>query len=72
MLVGGIDGLRETLAETRDEFAKPPQAPQETVDATNGVKNAVEDGNNQVVEELQGLREDMRPPAAADILGAAA
>lgn len=72
MLVGGIAGLRQTLAETRDEFAKPPQAPQETVDATNGVKSAVEEGNNQVVEELQGLREDMRPPAAADILGAAA
>ena len=71
-LAEGIAGLRETLSETRDEFAKAPQAPQETVDATNGVKSAVEDGNNQVVEELQGLREDMRPPAAVDILGAAA
>lgn len=72
MLVGGIAGLRETLAETRDEFAKPPQAPQETVDATNGVKRAVEDGNSEVVDAVDRLGETLRPDAAVDILGAAA
>ena len=72
MLVGGIDGLRETLAETRDEFAKPPQAPQETVDATNGVRDAVENGNSEVVDAVDRLGETLRPDPAADILGAAA
>jgi len=71
-LAEGIAGLRETLAETRDEFAKPPQAPQETVDATNGVKRAVEDGNNEVVDAVDRLGETLRPDAAVDILGAAA
>ena len=71
-LADGIAGLRETLAETRDEFAKPPQAPQETVDATNGVKRAVEDGNSEVVDAVDRLGETLRPDAAVDILGAAA
>jgi hypothetical protein len=72
MLVGGISGLRETLAETRDQFAKPPQAPQETVDATNGVRDAVENGNSEVVDAVDRLGETLRPDPAADILGAAA
>ena len=71
-LAEGIAGLRETLAETRDEFAKPPQAPQETVDATNGVRDAVENGNSEVVDAVDRLGETLRPDAAVDILGAAA
>jgi hypothetical protein len=71
VLVGGIEGLRETLNQTREQFAQPPEAPQESVDATRGVERAVEEGSDQTVEELQGLREDMRQAPAVDILGAA-
>lgn len=71
VLVGGIEGLRDTLNQTREQFAKPPDAPQESVDATRGVERAVEEGSNQTVEELQGMREDMRQAPAVDILGAA-
>jgi hypothetical protein len=71
VLVGGIEGLRETLNQTREQFAQPPEAPQESVDATRGVERAVEEGSDQTVEELQGLREDFRQAPAVDILGAA-
>lgn len=71
VLVGGIEGLRETLNQTREQFAQPLEAPQESVDATRGVERAVEEGSNQTVEELQGMREDMRQAPAVDILGAA-
>jgi hypothetical protein len=68
LLTSGLDAVRETLNETRDAFANP-QAPQESVDATNGVQRAVEDGNSQVVEELQGLREDMQQPEPVALVG---
>jgi hypothetical protein len=71
LLTAGIDAVRETLNETRKAFENP-QAPEASVDATRGVERAVEDGNSQVVEELQGLREDVRQPGTVDIVGAAA
>ncbi|MGA0081797.1 MAG: phage tail tape measure protein, partial [Ilumatobacteraceae bacterium] len=40
VLVGGIESLRATLNETREQFAQPPEAPQATVDATRGVERA--------------------------------
>jgi len=71
-LAESIAGLRETLSETRDEFAKAPQAPQETVDATNGVRDAVENGNSEVVDAVDRLGVTLRPDPTVDIVGAAA
>lgn len=61
MLTAGLDAVRDTLNETREAFQNP-QAPQETVDATAGVQRAVEDGNNQVVEVLEEIRDGQETP----------
>ena len=61
LLTSGLDAVRETLNETREAFQNP-QAPQETVDATAGVQRAVEDGNNQVVEVLEEIRDGQETP----------
>jgi hypothetical protein len=62
----GIDMARERVN------VQPAEAPEEQVDATNGVKRAVEDGNSEVVDAVDRLGETLRPDAAVDILGAAA
>jgi hypothetical protein len=62
----GIDMARERVN------TQPVEAPEEQVDATNGVRRAVEDGNNEVVDAVDRLGETLRPPASVDILGAAA
>jgi hypothetical protein len=68
LLTSGLDAVRETLNETRDAFANP-QAPQESVDATNGVQRAVEDGNSQVVEKIDELIEAQNQPEPVALMG---
>ena len=68
LLTSGLDAVRETLNETRDTFANP-QAPQESVDATNGVQRAVEDGNSQVVEKIDELIEAQNQPEPVALMG---
>lgn len=68
LLTSGLDAVRETLNETRDAFANP-QAPQESVDATNGVQRAVEDGNSQVVEKIDELIEAQNQPEPVALVG---
>jgi len=68
-----FETAREGIAMARERVnAQPAEAPEEQVDATNGVKRAVEDGNNEVVDAVDRLGETLRPDAAVDILGAAA
>ena len=68
-----FETAREGIEMARERVnAQPAEAPEEQVDATNGVKRAVEDGNNEVVDAVDRLGETLRPDAAVDILGAAA
>jgi len=68
-----FETAREGIEMARERVnVQPAEAPEEQVDATNGVKRAVEDGNNEVVDAVDRLGETLRPPAAVDILGAAA
>jgi hypothetical protein len=68
-----FETAREGIEMARERVnAQPAEAPEEQVDATNGVKRAVEDGNNDVVDAVDRLGETLRPDAAVDILGAAA
>ena len=68
-----FETAREGIEMARERVnAQPVEAPEEQVDATNGVKRAVEDGNNEVVDAVDRLGETLRPPASVDILGAAA
>jgi Mg2+ and Co2+ transporter CorA len=51
----GIDAARKSIAGT-------PELAQSQVDATVGVKQALEDGNNQVVEVLEEIRDGQETP----------
>lgn len=68
-----FDTARQGIEMARERVnVEPAEAPEEQVDATNGVRDAVENGNSEVVDAVDRLGVTLRPDPTVDIVGAAA